>query len=301
MRIVVLTGMSGSGKTNALRALEDVGYYAIDNLPIPLIERLVDLFSATKGEFEKLALVVDARTVSGSAEVEESSLGGAVGELRLASQTIERTRTAGHDVDVLFLDAEDDVLVRRFSETRRRHPLGADGSVRGGIAAERPVLEPLRRAATMVLDTSQMSVHELRSQVQLAFLQRGSQVGPQLRATVMSFGFKHGVPTEADLVFDVRFLPNPYFVEGLRPKTGEHEEVARYVLACEETKGFLSRLESLLAFLVPQYENEGKAYLTVAFGCTGGRHRSVALAAYIAEWLKGLGLSPKVIHRDMGR
>lgn len=295
MRIVVLTGMSGSGKTNALRALEDVGFYSIDNLPIPLIDRLVELFSATKGEIEKLALVVDARTAPSGGSASQT------GELELVPVTLDLTRKAGHEVDLVFLDADDEMLVRRFSETRRRHPLGADGSVRGGIEAERLLLEPLRRAATMTVDTSGMSVHDLRRHVQQAFQQRGTQAGPQLRITVMSFGFKHGLPPEADLVFDVRFIPNPYFVEGLRPLTGRDPEVARFVLERPETKGFIERLEALLAFLLPQYEREGKAYLTVALGCTGGRHRSVAIAVEVVKWIERHGLPVRSVHRDVGR
>lgn len=295
MRIVVLTGMSGSGKTNALRALEDVGFYAIDNLPIPLIDKLVELFSASKGEIEKLVLVVDARTAAGGASASQT------GELQLVPVTLDLTRKAGHEVDLVFLDAEDDVLVRRFSETRRRHPLGADGSVRGGIEAERLLLEPLRAAATMILDTSQMSVHDLRRRIQTAFRQRGTQAGPQLRVTAMSFGFKHGLPPEADLVLDVRFIPNPFFVEELRPKTGVDEEVARFVLSREETRGFLEHLRNMLSYLLPHYEREGKAYLTVAIGCTGGRHRSVALAVELTRWIEAQGLPARVVHRDLGR
>lgn len=313
MRIVVLTGMSGSGKTNALRALEDVGFYAIDNLPVPLIDRLVELFSASQSEIEKLVLVVDARTAAGSAASRSSDLPTptpgnnpqtplpSAGELELVPAALELTRRSGHDVDLVFLDAADDVLVRRFSETRRRHPLGAGGSVRGGIEAERELLAPLRARASLVVDTSAMSVHELRRHVQQAFQQRGTQRGSDLQVTIMSFGFKHGLPAEADLVFDVRFIPNPYFVEELRPKTGEDSAVAAYVLRRDETQGFLDHVRPFLEFLLPHYEREGKAYLTVAFGCTGGRHRSVALAADTGRWLREQGHPARVLHRDLGR
>lgn len=297
MRIVVLTGMSGSGKSNALRALEDIGFYAIDNLPIPLIDRLVELFTASKGEIEKLALVVDARTAAAS----PNDSGVQTGELQLVPIALDVSRRAGHEVDLVFLDADDDVLVRRFSETRRRHPLGTDGSVRGGIAAERVLLEPLRSQATTTLDTSKMSVHDLRRNIQQGFRQRGTQAGPLLQVTAMSFGFKHGVPPEADMVLDVRFIPNPYFVENLRPRTGQDRAVADYVLQRDETQAFLGHLISLFDFLIPQYEREGKAYLTIAFGCTGGRHRSVALSIWFADWINQRGLPVRTVHRDLGR
>lgn len=294
MRIVVLTGMSGSGKTNALRALEDSGYYAIDNLPVPLIERVVALFSGPEGRIERLALVVDARTIG------QGALDGS-GDLEYVPASLQRFRDAGHEVDLVFLDASDDILVRRYSETRRRHPLGADGSVRDGILTERRLLADLRASATLALETSEMSVHDLRREVQHRLGSRGDDDAPNLRVTAMSFGFKHGIPTEADLVFDVRFLPNPHFVPELRPKTGQDEDVAEFVLERPETQGFLERLHGLLEFLLPQYEREGKAYLTIAFGCTGGRHRSVALAIQLAEWLGERGFPGRVMHRDVGR
>jgi UPF0042 nucleotide-binding protein len=201
----------------------------------------------------------------------------------------------------VFLDAEDDILVRRFSETRRRHPLGADGTVRSGIEAERRLLSRLRAAATMALDTSGMSVHDLRRTVQQAFMPREHEGGPALEINVMSFGYKHGVPTEADLVLDVRFVPNPYFVQALRHETGEAPEVASYVLERPVTRDFLARLEHLLELLLPQYEREGKAYLTLAFGCTGGRHRSVAIALRVARWIEARGLVAHIAHRDVRR
>lgn len=285
MRIVVLTGMSGSGKTNALRALEDVGFYAIDNLPVPLLTPLVQLFSSSQGEVTRLALVVDART----SELEEVPI------------ALESIRKAGHVVDLAFLDTEDDVLVRRFSETRRQHPLATDGSVRSGIAAERALLEPLHDASTLALDTSGMSVHDLRRTTQEAFRLEEGDGGARLRVSVLSFGFKYGLPPEADLVFDVRFIPNPYFVEGLRPLTGQDPAVASYVLDRDETRELLARVQELLAFLLPQYEREGKAYLTVAVGCTGGRHRSVAIAGELARWIETRGVTVRPSHRDVGR
>ena len=285
MRIVVITGMSGSGKSNALRALEDAGYYAIDNLPFGLLDKLLELFGAS-GELSKVALVVDARTYHGQAESTLPSVPGA----------LERIRGLGHKVDLVFLDAADNVLVRRYSETRRRHPLSPDGSVEGGVAAERTLLEPLRQAATTSIDTSEMSVHDLKREVEHAFAQGAD--GRRLSVTVMSFGFKHGVPPHADLVMDVRFLPNPYFVEALKNKTGNDPEVARYVLERPETEGFLERFLPLLDFLIPKYEAEGKAYLTLAIGCTGGRHRSVAVANRIGQWVNDRGGRVQVTHRD---
>ena len=297
MRIVVLTGLSGSGKSYALRALEDIAFYAIDNLPVPLFDQLVELFSEAKGESEKLALVVDARTAAaaGATNPVQSS------ELNRVPLALERTRVAGHEVDLVFLDAQDDVLVRRYSETRRRHPLSVDGSVREGILAERALLAPLQAQATLQLDTSGMSVHELRRHIQETFKQRGTQSGPQLQVTVMSFGFKHGLPPEADLVFDVRFISNPYFVEDLRPKTGEDREVQTYVLDQEEAQSFLRHLKTMLEFLLPQYEREGKAYLTIALGCTGGRHRSVVLTSQMSDWVLGRDFVVRTVHRDIRR
>ncbi len=295
MRIVVLTGMSGSGKTNALRALEDISFYAIDNLPIPLLDKLVELFSGSQGEVEKLALVVDARAAAYPQSAAQT------GELTLVPPALEVTREAGHEVELVFLDAEDSILERRFSETRRRHPLSADGSVPAGIEAERLLVEPLRKAASLVINTSQMSVHDLRRQLQKTFTQPGTKSGPRLSVMVTSFGFKHGSPTGADLVFDVRFLPNPYFVESLRDKTGLDSQVSNYVLERDASQAFLSKLQSLLSFLLPQYAQEGKAYLTIAIGCTGGKHRSVAITEHMAAWIKEQGFLVQSQHRDSGR
>lgn len=290
MRIVVVTGMSGSGKTAALRALEDLGFYCIDNLPITLLDKLVELFSSTTGEVERLALVVDARMTQGSANPGHP--------LSMIPEALEMTRKAGHEVDLVFLNTSEEILERRFSETRRRHPLSSDGSVRAGIHAESVLLEPLERAATSKIDTTQMSVHELKAAIQHGFSSRpDSDVGPSV--TVMSFGFKHGAPSHADLVFDVRFLPNPYFVEELRPLTGNDPAVARHVLDREETQIFVTKIEDLLAFLLPKYANEGKVYLTIAFGCTGGHHRSVALANLVGAWIEDRGGRVQVRHRDL--
>lgn len=300
MRIVVLTGMSGSGKSNALRALEDIGYYCIDNLPIRLLDKLLELFSASSGEVDKLALVIDARSlVAPKGGGDTRDLVSPSG-LEALPHALETTRHAGHEVSLVFLDSSPEVLARRYSETRRRHPLSADGSVQSGIAVERALLEPLQQAATTRLDTSSMSVHDLKREIQATFAGTTGTTR-QLSVTVLSFGFKHGLPAEADLVLDVRFIPNPYFVEELRPLTGRDEAVARYVLERPEAKTFLERLGPLLEFLVPQYDQEGKAYLTLAIGCTGGRHRSVALAGEIARFLASRGIRAQVRHRDVDR
>lgn len=295
MRIVVLTGMSGSGKSTAIHALEDAGYYAIDNLPAKLIDKLVEVLSTAQGEIQKLALVIDARAAvlpRGGSEVPGRS------DLELVPRMLDTNRLAGHEVDLLFLDAADDVLERRYSETRRRHPLSPDGTVKSGIDSERRLLDPLRNAATKVLDSSNMSVHELRRQIQHMFSGAGDL---SLSVTVLSFGFKYGVPHEADLVFDVRFLPNPHFVPDLRPNTGENDAVARYVIDRDDTRTFLELLYGMLEFLIPKYQEEGKAYVTIAVGCTGGRHRSVAIAREVSQWLARRGRRVQVRHRDIDR
>jgi UPF0042 nucleotide-binding protein len=292
MRIVVVTGMSGSGKTGALRALEDLGFYCIDNMPITLLDKLVELFSSSSGEVERLALVLDARMIQGSTSPDET--------LAAIPVALEKTRQAGHEVDLVYLDASEEILERRYSETRRRHPMSGEGSVRAGIQMEHRLLEPLERVATSRIVTTQMSVHELKAAIQHAFSGRHApEKGPSI--TVLSFGFKHGAPSHADLVFDVRFLPNPYFVEGLKRKTGNDEPVARYVLDREDTQTFVTKIEDLLDFLLPRYAEEGKAYLTIAFGCTGGHHRSVALANLFGAWISERGSRVQVRHRDLTR
>jgi UPF0042 nucleotide-binding protein len=294
MRIVVVTGLSGSGKTNALRALEDVGFYAVDNLPIRLLDQLIDLFREVEGRTERLALVVDGRMIALPSRDEDPSPFEAVAEV------LDATERAGHEVEILFLDASDVILERRYSETRRRHPLSADGSVKSGIEAERRLLEPLRQRARTRIDTSRMSVHDLRRSIQTAYAEGGLDE-PSIWVSVMSFGFKHGLPPEADLAFDVRFLPNPYFVPELKQKTGQDPEVQEHVRSQPEYGPFMDRLKSLLEFLLPQYRKEGKAYLTVAIGCTGGRHRSVTVANELGPWISELGMRVEVRHRDLER
>jgi UPF0042 nucleotide-binding protein len=281
-QVVILTGLSGSGKSTALRALEDAGFYCVDNLPVVLLEKLVDLSGHTAGEVSRVAVVVDAREGRFLAD---------------AHRIIAELQEKGTDVEVVFFDAADEVLVRRYSETRRRHPMaGEGGTVPDGIAAERRALAALRDAADEVVDTTGWNVHELKRFVQRRFVsgERG-----QLAVTVVSFGFRGGLPSHADLVLDVRFLPNPYFVPELKAFPGTDPRVADFVLGKPEAKEFLARVEDLLGFLLPRYREEGKSYLTVAIGCTGGKHRSVALAAALSAALERAGQPVRLWHRDV--
>jgi RNase adapter protein RapZ len=279
-QIVVITGMSGSGKSTAVRALEDAGWFCIDNLPAPLLLKVTEL----GGENQRLAFVMDVREG---------------GFLRDAPRVLDEAKRAGHRVEVLFLDASDESLLRRYSETRRKHPLSMKGTASEGIAKEREALKELREQSQHVLDTSSMTVHELKRQVQSRF---GESSSTSLAVTFMSFGFKYGVPSQADLVLDVRFLPNPYFVPDLKPLTGRDEKVAAYVLDRPETHTFIQKTTDLLEFLLPNYVREGKAYLTVAIGCTGGKHRSVAIATRIARhFSKNAGVAAHIFDRDIDK
>jgi UPF0042 nucleotide-binding protein len=283
-RIVLVTGLSGAGKSTATKALEDLGFFCIDNLPVMLLPKLLELVShGTSDEVQRLAIVVDAR------------------EARFLDSTpaaLEEVRREGHQLEVVFFDCADDVLMRRFSETRRRHPISPDGSVADGIAEERRLLAQLRNLADQIIDTTRMTVHELRDAVTALF--GGPGHDDKLNVTLLSFGFRNGIPPASDLVFDVRFLPNPYFVEGLKPHPGTDPRVSQWVLERAQTQEFLGRLESLLQFLVPQYRAEGKSYLTVSIGCTGGRHRSVALAEELGKRLtEKHRANVKVTHRDV--
>jgi UPF0042 nucleotide-binding protein len=283
-KLFVLTGMSGSGKSQGIRALEDLGYFTVDNLPTPLLPQLADLTLKRGSGIERAAVVVDVR---------EGPLLEHFPGLYQRLRQIPALRPM-----LIFLDADDETLVRRFSETRRPHPLAPASSAIEGLREERLLLAPLREIADEVLDTSDMTVHDLRQ----AFLamSRGARGHRGPIVTLLSFGFKNGVPIDADLVFDVRFLPNPHFVPALRPKTGRDEAVASYVLRHAESGEFLEKTESLLRFLLPQYSKEGKTYVTVAVGCTGGKHRSVAIAEVLARDLSDLpGLRFRVRHRDI--
>lgn len=283
LRAIVVTGLSGSGKTTALHVLEDLGFYCIDNLPVALLPRFVELWGTSMEEVRRVALGIDAR---------ERHF------LHDFPRVFEELRHAGVRLEVLYLDASDDVLQRRFSETRRPHPAAEGGSLADGIRREREKLRALREVADRVIDTSAFTVHELRDALRqrLASPEEGS-----LTVSLVSFGYKYGLPTDADLAFDCRFLPNPFFVEELRPKVGTDPAVSHYVLDREDTQTFLDRVMSLLEFTLPGYQREGKSYLTIAVGCTGGRHRSVALVEELRDRLQAHGHRVLVRHRDVAR
>lgn len=283
--LVIVTGISGAGKASALKAFEDLGYYAVDNLPLELLPDFAALVKSSP-EIEKAVLVVDVRE------------GPTLDKLPAVLLGVKKTlRTS-----VVFLEASDTVLVRRYSETRRPHPLSRSEMVARSITSERQLLDPVRNVADSIIDTSGFNVHELRAYVQAKFgPQNGEQRGSQLLVSCLSFGFKNGVPLDADLVFDVRFLPNPHFVPEFRKLTGRHPKVARYVKDFPQTTEFLTRVTEMMLFLLPHYEKEGKSYLTIAFGCTGGQHRSVMMAEEMAKRLSKAGYRVKAVHRDMPR
>ncbi len=280
-QLIILTGMSGAGKQSALRAFEDLGFYSVDNLPLELIPQFAELVRSS-GEIRCAALGVDVR---------EGLLDRFPNILKKVQRQLPTT--------VLFLEATDDVLVRRYSETRRPHPLGREDGVLNQVRAERQRLETIRNVADVLLDTSRFNVHELRAHINAQF-GRDTKEQPLL-LSIMSFGFKNGVPPEADLLLDVRFLPNPHFIPEFRHKTGQDPKVAKYVKSFPQTEEFLQRSTELLLFLLPHYLREGKSYLTIALGCTGGQHRSVALAEEMAKRLSVAGYRSKTSHRDMPR
>ncbi len=278
--LVVITGMSGSGKASVLKAFEDLGYYAVDNLPAELMPRFAELVKQS-GEINRAALVVDIR--------EGTKLGRIPQFLQQLKKQLNTT--------LLFLEASDDVIVRRYSETRRPHPLGrATDTVKHALGDERKRLEPLRNVADVVIDTSKFNVHELRAHILERFQREATD--KTILVSCVSFGYKNGVPVDADLVFDVRFLPNPHFVPEFRPLTGRHPKVAKYIRSFPQTQEFISRISDLLVYLLPHYVREGKSYLTIAFGCTGGQHRSVMIAEDVAKNLRRAGYNLKVVHRD---
>ncbi|HVC00512.1 MAG TPA: RNase adapter RapZ [Candidatus Dormibacteraeota bacterium] len=281
-RIVILTGLSGSGKGTILKAFEDLGFYCIDNLPVDLLPTLSELAMLGGRAYERVALLVDARERE---------------NLQKLPATYRRLARK-YPVTLVFVEASDVALLRRFSETRRPHPLSGGRRVGEGIRRERRIMAPIRRLADTVIDTSPFNVHELRKFVIDRFQAEDRH---PLVVSVVSFAYRFGIPADADLVFDVRFLPNPHFVPGLRRYSGRERKVARYVLSFRESQGFLRRVVGLLVYLLPRYVEEGKSYLTIAFGCTGGRHRSVALSEAVARALEKRGYGPKVIHRDIDR
>ena len=283
LRLVVVTGLSGSGKSTAIHVLEDLGFYCIDNLPIALIPRLVELWETSRDAVRRVALGIDVRERHFLAEF---------------PRVFDQLRDYDVALEVLYLEASDEVLVRRFSETRRPHPADQGGGIADGIRREREKLHGLRELADRILDTSAFTVHELRSA--LRDLVDRPEPGT-MTIGLLSFGYKYGLPTDADLVLDARFLPNPYFVEALRDKTGSDPAVADYVLCRDETQEFLRRLVELLEFTLPRYRREGKSYLTIALGCTGGRHRSIVLVEELRRRLQESGHRVLVRHRDAER
>src|SRR5271156_6899268 len=280
--LVILTGLSGSGKLSALKAFEDLGYYSVDNLPLELVPRFADLVRQS-AEIKRAALVVDVRE------------GMRLDEFPAILKKVRKVLPTR----VLFLEAAEEALVRRFSETRRPHPMGRSETVVKSIRAERRRLDPVRNVADIVLDTTKFNVHDLRAHINSQF--EREETGRGLVISSNSFGFKNGVPTEADLVFDVRFLPNPHFVPEFRKLTGKHPKVAKYVRSFPQTQEFVHRISDLLVYLLPHYIHEGKSYLTVAFGCTGGQHRSVFIAEEMKKRLEAEGHRVKAAHRDMPR
>ena len=283
MKLVILTGMSGAGKSTALKMMEDIGFYCVDNLPIPLVETFIDLSETSGEELQKFAVGIDVR--SGSS-------------LSRLHGILERLEEKEWTPEILFLDAEDSVLVKRYKETRRNHPLSAGKRVEAGILAERERLMFLRKKADYIIDTSRLLTRELRLELEKSFVSQ--QDYKNLFITILSFGFKYGIPADSDLVFDVRFLPNPYYVEGLRAKSGNDKEIQDYVLQFEEAHVFLTKLTDMVNFLIPKYIAEGKNQLVISIGCTGGKHRSVTLANELYQCLcrkKEYGL--KIEHRDI--
>lgn len=283
MRFVVITGMSGGGKSTALKMLEDAGFYCVDNLPVSLIEKFMKLIATPDSEITKVALGLDVRADQSFED---------------ATRILGRLKENGYEFEILFMDAGEDVLIKRYKETRRVHPLSAYGRVEDGVRRERDVLETIKKHADYVIDTSNLLTRELKEELHRIFLR--NEEYNSLMVTVMSFGFKHGMPSDADLVFDVRFLPNPYYIDELKKKTGLDQEVREYVMQFPEAEAFMEKLTDMLSFLIPNYIKEGKYRLIVAVGCTGGKHRSVTLAGELYRRMKDQGnYGMKLYHRDV--
>lgn len=281
-QLVILTGLSGSGKGSVLRTFEDLGFYCVDNLPVSFIPSFAEQSMDGAGEFERAALLVDARE----------------GEQLKRLPEVYRKLRREYPATLVFVEASDGALARRFSETRRPHPMGPDIPILEGIRLERNQMAPIREISDVVIDTTKFTVHELRQFIIERFQKAGRR---PLLVSVVSFGYRFGLPSDADLVFDVRFLPNPHFVAKLRPYSGKNARVARYIRSFKQTGEFLRRIEGLLKYLIPHYISEGKSYLTIAFGCTGGRHRSVMMAEAVAKALNKRGYTTKLEHRDLER
>lgn len=283
MRFVVVTGMSGGGKSTALKMLEDAGFYCVDNLPISLIEKFAELITMPGSEVNKVALGLDVRSDQSFED---------------ATKVLEELKKKGYQFEILFMDSDEKALIKRYKETRRIHPLAADGRVEDGVKAERRVLENIRRNADYVIDTTHLLTRELKEELDRIFVK--NEEYNSLMVTVMSFGFKYGIPSDADLVFDVRFLPNPYYIDDLKHKTGNDKEVQDYVMNSPESQEFMGKLIDMVQFLVPNYVKEGKYRLVVAIGCTGGKHRSVTLANELYKRMKDEGeYGMKLYHRDV--
>ncbi len=285
MRFVVVTGMSGGGKSTALKMLEDAGFYCVDNLPVSLIEKFVELISMPGSEVSKVVLGLDVRSDQSFED---------------ATRVLEDLKKKGCKLEILFMDAGTNVLIKRYKETRRIHPLAVDGRVEDGVKAERKVLENIRRHADYVIDTTNLLTRELKEELDRIFVENGEY--NSLMVTVMSFGFKHGIPVDADLVLDVRFLPNPFYIEDLKHKTGNDREVQEYVMGFPEAEEFMAKLTDMIQFLIPNYVKEGKYRLVIAIGCTGGKHRSVTLANELYRRMKDKGTyGMKLYHRDVAQ
>lgn len=283
MRFVIVTGMSGGGKRTALKMLEDAGFYCVDNLPVSLIDKFVELIAMPNSEISKVALGLDVRADQSFAD---------------ATRILGKLKSKGYKFEILFMDADENVLIKRYKETRRFHPLAIDGRVEDGVRKERQVLENIKKSADYVIDTSNLLTRELKEEIDRIFV--NNEEYNSLIVTVMSFGFKHGIPADADLVFDVRFLPNPFYIDELKHKTGNDKEVQDYVCSFEESEVFMEKLTDMLQFLIPNYIKEGKYRLVIAIGCTGGKHRSVTLANELYKRMKNQGhYGIKLYHRDV--
>jgi len=281
VKLIIVTGVSGSGKSTAIKALEDIGYFCVDNLPLSLLDGFLNLCKKHEG-LRRVAVVADVREVT------------FIGAL---ADTVRDISTMGVNVDMIFLDAKNDVLLRRFSATRRKHPLeGPEITTAQAILKERELLAPVKEAATWVIDTSSMTVHQLKRMIQNAYRQDAEA---QMKVTVLSFGYSRGVPEEADYVFDCRFLPNPYFEDDMRNLTGLDPKVKEYVVKSEHGSVMVQKVTEVLSWVLPLHAQEGRPAVTIAFGCTGGRHRSVAIASEVAARLKNAGMAVTVIHRDI--
>jgi len=284
MRILIISGLSGSGKSTAVRVLEDEGFFCIDNLPVTLFPTFIELVEKSRERVRDVVLVMDIRELDA---------------LRGYENVLQEISEAGHKVEIIFFDASDEVLIRRYSETRRRHPVLDGGSLPDGIRYERAQLAGLKSLATLVIDTSELNVHQLKEIVISRIKGIGEASGMMVH--LQSFGYRYGIPLESDIVMDVRFLPNPYFIPDLKDYSGLDPMVREFVLGKEETQGFVERFQNLMEFLLPSYTKEGKSYLTISIGCTGGKHRSVVIAAEMYNFFKDKQLNLKVTHRDIGK